>query len=233
MRVVKSALVLVLAIVTMAMPAAAGTRANPEVSDRCDGPVQRDNTTSVQVIDASVDICSAWFQGTSGTTPTLKVNLRTRGTLEDRPGGAYWVAWTSGKCSYAVIVDDAIGAEMPQRLTVYCGEPITRTCAVPQLELGCETTGGPRDFALSASAVDVAGDELQVTVRFDGALAPFAKAHDAGSVLTSPWAFATQVFGPVYLHTWGCSVGIEELEGCWGANGDVTANGRDYTVPTP
>ena len=232
MRVVKCALVFVLAMVTMAMPAAAGTRSNPEVTDRCDGQIQGDDT-SLQVMHESVDICSMWFTGTGGATPTLKVTLTTQGDLEDRPGGAYWMAWDSGKCSYAVIVDDAIGAAMPQRLTVYCGEPMTRTCAVPQLELGCETTGGPRDFALPANSVAIDGDAMQVTVRFDGALAPFAKAHDAGSVLSDPYAFATQVIGPVYLHTWGCGFGIGDLEGCWGANGDLTANGRTYTVPQP
>jgi hypothetical protein len=230
MRVARNVLMVALVVLTMAVPASAGTRANPEITDKCTGQVTADNN-SVQVMHESIDICAVWFQATSGTTPTVKVNLQTRGNLEDRPGGAYWVAWTAGKCSFAAIVDDAVGAEMPQRLSVGCGEPTTRTCTVPQLDLGCETTGGPRDYALPANSVVVAGDELRVTVRFEGALAPFAKAHDAGSVLSDPWAFATQVVGPVYLHTWGCSAGLEDLDHCWGANGDTTATGKDFTVP--
>ena len=230
MRVARFVSAVVAAALVLGGPAAAGTRAAPEIEDPCTGQITNNNDmTSVQ--HESVDICSVWLDSVGGGTG-LRVTMRTFGDLEERPGGAYMVWWNSGSCTYSVTVDDSTESEMPRAFAASCGEETTWTCPVPDVSIGCEAEGGGPRFSIPAGNVVSNGKELQVTVSFTGALAKYANAHDPGSVLAKPRAYATLVTGPVYAYSTGCTFGFPE-DHCFEVNGDMTPSGRSYTIPHP
>ena len=228
MRVSVRVLAMILVVLMAAMPASAGTKADPEVVDRCDGQVQG-SESSLAVTHESVDLCSVWFS--TPETGVLDVSLSTQGDLEDRPGGYYIVYWTSGECRYGVTVDDGFDVEMPQYFTAYCGEQTTRTCPVPNIYVGCEEEGGPPKFALPDDAVTVSGNEMRIRVAFSGELAKYAEAHEKDSVLSDTEAWTSLAVGVAYMFTAGCTSNLEPGDYCFMANGDLAGNGRSYTVP--
>lgn len=229
MRFARTMMAVVLVVAAFAGPAAAGTRATPEIQDPCTGQITN-NDTKTTVQHETVDLCAVWLRSVAGGTG-LRVTLQTFGELEGRPGGLYEAWWSVGGCTYSVRVDDKQDAELPRAFTASCGEPVTWSCPVPNQSVGCTSEGGGPEYALPASAVVVDGDEMQITVSFTGALAKYAGAHDEGSVLSQPRAFSSLVVGPVYAYMFGCTSNFPEGDHCAETNGDLTATGRNYTVP--
>lgn len=211
------------AVVALAAPASAGSADNPEITDVCGAQVMTGDT--VRVVPNHVDICAGWF---STTANGLQVNLRMSGIVEET-GGFWAVWWDSGNCTYEVAVDDSVGADHAQSFTVGCGTPPAPTCPVPNLAVNCDFGDHYRTFALPDSAVVRDQTLLRIAVDFTGPLAEFAGDHSPGRVLSDPRAASSATVGPVYAWMRGCSFSDDGAT-CFEANGDATAEGRDYTV---
>lgn len=226
MRRLTTAITLAVLLVTGAVPAAAGSADNPEITDPCGAQV-RTTDDSLTIVPGHVDICAGWFDTTASG---LKVTLQTSGPTSPEPG--FWaVWWNNGDCTYEVAVDDSATAAHARTFRVGCGEPPEPRCSPPILALECNYADYYRDFELPAGAVEREGNQVRVTVDFSGALAEFAPAHARGQVLTHPRAWAATVVGPVYAYTLGCSFG-DLGTFCFDAGGDHTLDGRSYTVGT-
>ena len=221
-----AAAAVLLILVALAAPAAAGTADNPEIVDDCGAQV-RSNDTTTTVTPGHVDICAGWFETTASG---LQVTLRTSGPTSPEPG--FWaVWWDHGDCTYELLVDDTLGAEHPQAFRAGCGQAPAPQCQVPGVDLTCTNPDHFRTFRLPAGNVARTGNTVQMRVDFTGALAEFAAAHARGQVLSAPRVWATTAVGPVYAYTFGCSFSDFGTH-CLSAGGDHTTDGRDYTVGT-
>lgn len=224
-------LVLILGLVlTVAVPASAGTEERPDLSDECSGYLHSVEG-STRARHPSLDLCKGWFTTTTAPSgaPALEVALKVNSAPVDGLTAAYMTFWRTGGCSYGVVVDGALNAPHPQAFSVDCEPPGETTCTVPAVSATCTTEDTTQYFALPDGSVVWNDDELRVTVPFEGALAGFAGDHDAGSVLATPLAVSVQVVGPVYAWTAGCSVGLVGQR-CFEANGDWMRAAGDSSV---
>ena len=223
MRLLGRLLLVMLLVGAVAMPASAGTAADPEVTDPCPGQVAH-NDDATTVTPAGIDICKGWFD----TTPSgIKVSLEMAAPA-DATGGFWAMYWRSGDCFFQVRVAEGTGEETPRVFSAGCGEPPEREC--DELGLQCDDGDFYRAFNLPASSVVRNGKTLAISVDFTGELAEFAGAHDAGSVLEAPEAYSNGAVGPLYLSSFGCTFDQPVDDHCFSANGDGTAPGRDYVV---
>ena len=229
MRVFGRTVLLVAVLLMAAAPARAGSEQAPEMSDECSGYVHSvEGNTRVR--HPSLDLCKGWFTSATGPTgaPVLQLTLQVNSAPADGISGLYVSYWRSGDCTYAITIDNALNSPHPQAFSADCEPPGEQTCAVPQLQLHCTVDDTTRYFALPAGSVAWNDDRLQVTVSFDGELAPFAADHAGGAVLTGPTAVSAQAVGPVHGWTAGCSTFLAGR--CFEANGDWMYPARDYTV---
>jgi hypothetical protein len=233
MRKMKRVLAVALALAAMAVPASAGTAADPELRDRCGGTVG-DDGQYVYAIHESIDLCAVWFETLSDAeaTPELRITIQVAGPIADRPPSMLLADWASGDCNFTVIVDDSTSASISEGLQVGCGEAPPFECTVPEpVSIGCDTPDGYyRYFDLGDGAIVENGDTLQFTVKFDGELAEFAGLHEHDDLLTGLQSLTAITAGPVYGYTFGCTAGLGQYDRCDEVNGDAVWSGRDYTV---
>ena len=230
MRIASRVALVVVAMLTLAGPASAGTATAPEIVDDCGAQIRSDND-SLTAQPGHIDICAGWFETTASG---VKVTLQSATSHEapEASGGGFWaVSWGSDGCRFEVQVDDTETAEMPQSLNVGCGPAPEPDCTPPGLALQCDDNGYRRRFLLPDSSVVRSGNTLAVTVNFVGELAEFAGAHQSGDVLHDPDVWAATTVGPLYLYTLSCGF-VDDSTYCYDVGGDRAHNGRDYTVGT-
>lgn len=222
----------VLVVLVFAMvggTARAGTEKFPEMSDECAGFVHA-VAGSTRVRHPSLDLCKGWFTAAAGPSgaPVLEVTLQANSGPAEGVGGLYMARWRSGDCTYAVTVDNAVNSPHPQAFSAGCGARPPVECG--QLALQCDDDSW-HTYPLPAGSVRWEGNQLQVTVSFDGALASFAGDHADGAVLSEPFAFSSATVGPAYGYAFACSNHLGS-DRCVEANGDWMYGVRDYTVGT-
>lgn len=230
MRTVALAIVMALMVGT---PAAAGTAQNPELEDTCGvGPHLVD-----EQVPPWLDLCGGWFQTTSaGTTPEIKVNLKVADLLAQRPDSQYWVDWHAGGCGFTVQRMDG-GAELApgdavSRLLVQCKPAVEVECPPPLKQLGffCFEIEDPLVFDVSDSYAQ-SGNQMSWTLRFDGALAPYAEHHRDGAVLSAPGAMtAIGLNSAPAIGPGKCTRSDGEPWSCQNHVTDWIPDGRDYVV---
>lgn len=218
---------MVLTVALVLLIGAPANAATPDMVDECGGHVYGGNGYA-GVRPGHVDLCAAWF---TASESALQVSLEvaippTSESAIPVVDGSYQVLWQSGSCTYGVVLDATVGAEMAEAFTVTCGEPEVE-CTVPELLLNCSTVSDTQLHALPDGSIAWDGDRLVFSVPFAGDLAPFAAAHADGSVLRRARAWSSTTAGPISAWAFHCGGGFTgdrctEIGGDFmGSTGDV------------
>ena len=213
-----------------AVPAAAGTAEDAEITDRCG---DLGNPDDLRVVPGWADICAGWFETLSAVdeTPQVRLTLRMAEDLDGRLPAVYGVWWQAGDCSYTAWHSDE-QAHLPEAswVNVNCDPDAEPECTLDDPALNCESTcqrvAGP-DVDLQISGTDVSW-----TIRFDGALADHADAYRHGALLGVGGAVAGARAREYAVASYGCSFGTNQPTRCRSIGGDLIFGGRSYTVGT-
>ena len=206
-----------------AVPASAGTAANPEVTDVC-GLSQ--STLASERIPPWQDICSVWFSTATESNGGIVVTLET-GALQPRTPTFHAVMWQGGGCSLAAVAMDSSNPadKADHALYVQCARSRPAVCGpLDPPGATCWTQDDPIRVPLDGAVVESA-DTITFTIA-PTLLQPSVRAlFEPGDILDVPTAFSGPVVGDGGLFAGPC-----EGFTCPSMIGDWTDSGRSFVI---